>query len=262
MKTPAEEPATLQILSPEQVDRFHRDGYLVVPGFYDAHEAQAIQEWTTEIGNYPETPGKWMMYFEKSQHNAQDRLLSRVENFIPYHAGMEKLVCADKMMAATHQLFGERPVLFKDKINFKLPGGDGFKPHQDAQAGWEDYGTLHITVMVAVDEANASNGRLEFCPGQHRRGLIGERWAPMTEEQLAGMKFEPIDCAPGDAVFFDSYAPHQSDANLSQKSRRILYITYGKASEGDHLKEYYAEKRKNYPPDCERDPSKVYEFKV
>ncbi len=27
-------------------------------------------------------------------------------------------------------------MLFKDKINFTLPGGDGFKPHQDQQTGW------------------------------------------------------------------------------------------------------------------------------
>jgi len=252
----------LQFLSSEQVAQFHQQGYLVVPGFYDAHQTLAIQAWTTEIGNYPEIAGKWMMYFEKSNHNTQDRLLSRVENFVPYHSGMAKLVCEEKMLSATQQLFGEPAVLFKDKINFKLPGGDGFKPHQDAQAGWEDYGTLHITVMVAVDEANASNGRLEFCSGHHRRGLIGERWAPLTGDQLADLDFQPIDCLPGDAVFFDSYAPHQSDPNLSQSSRRILYITYGKASEGDHRQNYYLEKRKNYPPDCERDPSKVYQFKV
>ena len=39
-------------------------------------------------------------------------------------------------------------------------------------------------------------------------------------------------------------------------------MTYGKASEGDHRAAYYADKRKNYPPDCERDPNKAYSFKV
>ena len=33
------------------------------------------------------------------------------------------------------ELFGEPAVLFKEKINFKMPGGAGFKAHQDQQAG-------------------------------------------------------------------------------------------------------------------------------
>jgi len=31
---------------------------------------------------------------------------------------------------------------------------------------------------------------------------------------------------------------------------------------GDHLAQYYADKRKSYPPDIERDPDKEYVFRV
>ena len=68
------------------------------------------------------------------------------------------------MRQAVSELFGEPAVLFKDKINFKLPGGDGFKAHQDVQAGWDAYAGLHITAMVAIDETNAANGSLEMFP--------------------------------------------------------------------------------------------------
>ena len=34
----------------------------------------------------------------------------------------------------------------EDKINFKMPGGTGFKPHQDSQAGWEVYAKYFINV--------------------------------------------------------------------------------------------------------------------
>jgi len=33
-------------------------------------------------------------------------------------------------------LFGEPPVLFKEKINYKLPGCRPDKLHQDQAAGW------------------------------------------------------------------------------------------------------------------------------
>jgi len=44
--------------------------------------------------------------------------------------------------------------------------------------------------------------------------------------------------------------------------RRVLYITYNRASEGDWREQYYADKRKSFPPDCEREAGKVYEYKV
>ena len=63
-------------------------------------------------------------------------------------------------------------------------------------------------------------------------------------------------------MFFVSYAPHCSAPNLSDQRRRILYITYGRAADGDSRERYFAEKRRNLPPDIERDPDKTYEYKV
>ena len=58
------------------------------------------------------------------------------------------------------------------------------------------------------------------------------------------------------------YPPHGSKPNLSDKQRRVLYVTYNRASDGDHLQQYYADKRLSYPPDIERDPDKEYRYRV
>ena len=118
--------ASEKILSVEQVEQFHRDGFLVVRGMYSPEETTAISEWTDEVVSWPEVPGKYMMYFEESQDDGS-RILCRVENFVPYHEGFSRLITARRMRLAVCELFGEEAVLFKDKINFKLPGGDGFK---------------------------------------------------------------------------------------------------------------------------------------
>ena len=49
---------------------------------------------------------------------------------------------------------------------------------------------------------------------------------------------------------------------MTNKRRRVLYVTYNAASEGDHRREYYADKRLSYPPDIEREPNKKYVFRV
>jgi ectoine hydroxylase-related dioxygenase (phytanoyl-CoA dioxygenase family) len=153
-------------------------------------------------------------------------------------------------------------VLFKDKINFKLPGGGGFEAHQDVQAGWARYGGLHITALVTIDRATIANGCLEIATDFHRRSLIGNEWEPLAEEQLAGIRFVPIEAEPGDSVFFDSFVPHRSAANGTGEPRRVLYYTYNKVSEGDHLRQYYADKRASYPPDIEREAGREYRYRV
>jgi len=249
------------MLSKQQIDQFHRDGFLLVRGMYSADEMKDISRWTDEVAGSSEKAGHYMMYFESSKQDGS-RIISRIEDFVSFHEGFAELITRRRMQEAVSELFGETAVLFKDKINFKLPGGDGFKEHQDVQAGWDDYADLHITVMIAIDETNAENGSVEMIPGMHKRGLLGKMWAPLTDVDTANVAYEPVHCQPGDAVFFDSYAPHRSKPNNTDHARRVLYITFNGASKGDHRAQYYADKRKNYPPDIERDPDKNYAFKV
>ena len=249
------------MLSKGQIDQFHRDGFLLVRAMYKPEEMKEISQWTDDVAGSPEVPGHYMMYFEPSKKDGS-RIISRIEDFVSFHEGFAELITRRRMHQAVSDLFGETAVLFKDKINFKLPGGDGFKEHQDVQAGWDDYARLHITAMIAIDETNQDNGSVEMIPGMHKQGVLGEMWAPLTDADTANASYEPVHCQPGDAVFFGSYAPHRSMPNKTEMARRVLYITFNAASEGDHRAQYYADKRRNYPPDIERDPHKDYAFKV
>ncbi len=234
--------------SSRQRDVFQRDGFVVVPGLFDEHEIARISAWTDELERAPEGPG--------------ERVLQRIENFCPFHAGFAELCDGDKLRGSVSRLLGEPAVLFKDKINFKLPGGDGFKPHQDQQAGWSTYADLFVTAMVSIDSTTAENGCLELCAGQHTRGLLGAEWKPLTDDDMRRLGGRAVPTQPGHAVFFDSYTPHASAPNLTAERRRVLYITYNRRSAGDHRVRYYADKRKSFPPDIERDPNRTYTFRV
>jgi hypothetical protein len=244
------------------IEAFRRDGFVVAPGLFDAAETRQISAWADELEALPEVPGRYMMYFEPSLLRPGERVLQRMENFYPYHAGFAALCDGDRLCGSTSRLFGEPAVLFKDKINFKLPGGDGFKPHQDQQAGWSTYADLFITAMVSIDDTTVANGCLELCAGHHTRGLLGEEWKPLTDDDMRRCGARPVETRAGDAVFFDSYTPHASGPNLTPERRRVLYITYNRRSAGDHRTRYYADKRRSYPPDIERDPTKTYTFRV
>ncbi|HWC02841.1 MAG TPA: phytanoyl-CoA dioxygenase family protein [Methylomirabilota bacterium] len=253
---------TPRFLSRPELDDYRRDGFLVCRGLFGLDEVADLHRATDEVQAWPEQPGVWMVYGEPSLREPGRRLVNRIENFYPYHPGFKAIFDGDKLLGRVSDLLGEPAVLFKDKINFKLAGGDGFKPHQDQQAGWSVYASLFVTALVAIDEATEANGCLELAAGHHTRGLIGSEWAPLSERDLRGVEFVPCPTRPGDAVFFDSFVPHRSGPNLSDEPRRVLYVTYNRLGEGDHRAQYYADKRKSYPPDVEREPGKQYVYRV
>jgi len=251
-----------KVLNADQIEAFRRDGFVFAPGFYNKSEIDRITAWTEEVAAWPEVPGRHMVYREDSLKNPGERVVQRIEDFTPYHDGFRGLFDSGRMIDAVAELLGEPAVLFKEKVNFKLPGGDGFKAHQDVQAGWNRYAGFYITALVSIDAATLENGCLEVAAGWHDKGLIGDEWTPLAGAALEDVEFKPYPTAPGDAMFFDSYAPHRSGPNLTEAARRVLYVTYNRASEGDHRARYFADKRDSFPPDIEREPGKQYVFRV
>ena len=236
-----------------------RDGFLVVRDFFSGAETVAMLRWTEELSAAPERPSQHWVYHEDSLTEPGRRVVQRVENFCPFHAGFDQLIRFGGLARWTGALMGGSVVLFKEKINFKMPGAPGFKAHQDQQAGWGRYAPLFVTAMVTMDPATIENGCLEMVPGRHREGLIGEEWNPLRDEDL---DLHPVPTAPGDVIFFDSFAPHASKPNFTAAPRRILYLTYNLSKHGDHRARYYAEKHASFPPDVERDGSRTYVFRV
>lgn len=251
---------THPILSDEQIRQFAEDGYLIVRGLYDAETMQSVASWTEEVAAMPEEPVRQWVYWEPDLRGGDDKVLCRIEKFIEVSEGFSRL--NDGMAGMVSQLLGERAVLFKEKINYKQPGGDGFKPHQDSQAGWERYAKFFVSVLVSIDRATEENGCLEIASGYSKDGLLHKEWEPLTEGEISEMNMMPVPTEPGDVIFFDSYAPHGSKPNLSDHQRRILYFTYNKASEGDHRDIYYAHKFESYPPDVARKADREYVFRV
>lgn len=243
----------------EDCARMRRDGYLVVRDFFAPAEVGELLRRTEDLQAAPEVSGSHWVYREDSVSQPGQRVIQRIENFCPYHEGFDRFIRNGALSRWTGELMGGPVVLFKDKINFKMPGGAGFKAHQDQQAGWSTYAPLFVTAMVTLDAATVENGCLEIAAGRHREGLIGQQWVPLEEQ---GLSLEVIPTAPGDVIFFDSYVPHASKANLTASPRRILYITYNLAREGDHRERYFADKHASFPPDVDRDKEKTYVYRV
>lgn len=233
------------------------DGFVLLKNYYRGATQDALRSYVEELQAWPETAGKWMKYFERDAQ--ANRLLCRVENFLPYHPALAALLKGQGMLSLVSDLMQEPALLFKEKINYKLPGGNGFTAHQDAPAFVHFGQKYHITLMISVDATTVENGCLEIVRKRHAQEMLPQATDGSLDPAFAQtLAWEPITTEPGDVLLFDSYIPHRSGKNRTDKPRRAYYITYNRASEGDFRDQYYADKRDNFPPEIERVPGRDY----
>ncbi len=246
----------------KDLEDYERNGFIVVRGMYSRPEVQQLSDWIDELSGRKPEFGKQMVYMEDSLFETGKRVLSRIEKFVEYHGGLKNFVYDPRMTGRARELLNDEAVLFKEKINFKLSGGGGFAPHQDIQPGWDEYAPFFLSVLITIDNSTVENGCLELAASHHTRGMIGKKWKPLEGDELNGIEFQSCPMEPGDVAFFDCFVPHQSKPNLTREARRNIYLTFNRMRDGNWREKYFADKRKSYPPDNEREAGKKYEFKV
>jgi hypothetical protein len=247
------------VLDAAQKEHWKRHAWVWLRGFLSASETRDLVRWTDEVAAWPEVPGRWMRYYERRKDAPAERLLARIENFMPFHPGLAAAFSSPRLMDLLAECCGEPVVLFKDKINFKLPGGAGFADHQDAPA-YVDFGVEHhLTVMVPVDPFTRENGCLEMAREACARVFLDQNPdGTLRPQVMAGMDVEALCAEPGDVIVFDAWVPHRSGPNCTSGPRRSYYLTFNPASAGDHRAAYYARKRECFPPEYERLPGVDY----
>lgn len=229
---------TETLLSADDLTSWTQDGLLLIPDAISGDDLTALQQWVTDLEAMEGTTSGLLQYDETTPGGASRRC--RTENFVPFHRELGDLITTGLIPRIAGELLGEEAVLYKEKVNYKAPGGAGFAPHQDAPA----YPNVQQTIacMVAVDDANPENGCLEIVRGSHQRQLTTDNAgciAPAVAERLA---WEPLPVSAGSLLFFHCFVPHRSGANASARTRRAIYLTYNAASDGDLRADYYAAK--------------------
>lgn len=224
-------------LDDQQREAWRRDGYLVLRGALDEARVAEIAAWVDEVEGWATGGGPGLHHFEQTDDGPT---IARSEDLVGHHAGLRALLTEGLLVEVTGALFGEPALLYKEKVNYKQPGGGGFAPHQDAPAyRFVDH---HISVMVPLDPATVASGCLWVAQG-HERGLLPmEGLRGLRDDVVAELDWQPVELEPGDLLWFDSYAPHRSDTNTTDRARRALYLTYNAASAGDFRTTYYQDK--------------------
>jgi hypothetical protein len=220
----------------EAVEHFRRTGWLLTQTL-DASGVDELRSWVEQVAEWPDDGDGWLHHREMTDDGPK---LCRSENMVPFHDGFRRLLTTGALVQVASALLGEPAVLYKEKINYKLPGGAGYAPHQDAPAYL--FVDAHVSCMVAVDDATVDNGCLEVVSGMHHELLAMDEVGCIRADVVESMDWAAVEVAAGQTLWFHSRTPHRSGPNRSAVARRALYPTYNALSEGDLRADYYREK--------------------
>ena len=157
-------------------------------------------------------------------------------------------VLARRLMTVAQAYLETDVVLFKDKVNVRRPGGQGYPPHQDSAGGWEKYSTRFITMGVVLSRSDPAHGGFEVVPDAHRLGRLPHTGGGMSEDDFNRLKPKPVEADFGDLLLMDGETPHRSVTNASDVNVLHLLFTFAPASAGRARDVYYERMAANIVP--------------
>jgi hypothetical protein len=195
-----------------------------------------LQGWTSEVEAWPAGSHIWGHYAEQT---SSGEAICRTENISVCHQGFRSLV-EGSLCDLSASFVGADVVAFKDKLNYKQPGGAGFSPHQDLPA-YPGAGIV-VSFLVAIDECTTESGCVWVADGVDELLPTDERGV-VRSDVVASLTWTPVELAPGDAVCIPGLLPHYSEANKSSRARRVLVASFAPITENYGRSRYYEARR-------------------
>ncbi len=219
---------------------------VIARGLLDAAETNALRVWTQAIEAWPSGSHVWGHYAEQTPLGPR---ICRTENVSVCHDGIASLV-AGTLQSCAQATLDEPVVAFKDKLNYKQPGGAGYSTHQDivAYPGVERV----VSILVAIDDCRMDSGCLWLADGIDEVLPVDERGV-VRADIASTLDWFPAELTAGDAVRIDGLAPHYSEANNSTAARRVLIASYAPRAAQYHRDRYYRERDDRMRRDTNRD---------
>jgi ectoine hydroxylase len=216
-------------ISPEQVQAYHRNGYVILRELFDHEEIGLLRR--TAHGDQK---------LDELSYNRADGEGGVVRLTLWNHPGntiygmfarCQRIVgTAEKLLEGEVYHYHSKMILKDAKV------GGAWAWHQD-YGYWYENGVLFpllTSVMIAVDPATRENGCLQVIKGSHLIGRIehgktgDQAGADLERVSEALRRLELVYCEMnlGDAVFFHCNTLHRSDQNRSENPRWSLICCY------------------------------------
>ncbi|MDO6612308.1 phytanoyl-CoA dioxygenase family protein [Shewanella sp. 1_MG-2023] len=218
------------LLTDKQVQDFHRDGYVIVKGYYNQAEISKLQDTVFNDES---------LYQRAWDKKDATGTVSKVCLWQELGDDFYSMFSRGKRLAdSVEKILGEPVFHTTTKIMMKEPlVGGAWEWHQDYGYWATDNFHLYpkiVSCMIAINKATIENGCLEVLKGSHHIGRIDhnktgdQKGANMTfvEEALKHHELVKVELDPGDTLFFHCNLLHKSNQNTSTEPRWVMIPAY------------------------------------
>ena len=233
-------------LTRDQIERFDRDGYLVIPDLLTADEVARLQR---ETADYHEAlsgalPAEVDVTWEP---NATPPRVQQVLNAECLSDTLAGIIHSPRVRGVIEPLLGPDVGLFHVKFIMKSPEVGGLVPWHQDYAYWTDQADapLQLNCMVYLDDADEQNGCLQVLAGSQRSGLeehAGTAKGSFVHELDVSAFAGEVVSLPGKAgtgILFGALLKHASPPNRSSKPRRSFTAVYSTVGAGHPVRQVY-----------------------
>jgi hypothetical protein len=219
----------LATLTPQLVDAFRRDGFVVVPGLLTPDElaryGSAVDEGVARRSRHDTRA-----LGEKSRY---EQSFVQCQNLWEDCPGVRPLTFHPRIGETAARLLGVDAIrIWHDQALYKEAGGRETDPHQD-HPYWPIVETDAITAWIPLDGSTLDNGAMGYLPGSHRLGLrefvdifSGAGEDPLARRELQGIEPVWIEVPAGSVAFHHSLTFHLARPNTSGTVRRVHTAIY------------------------------------
>jgi len=236
------------------LDGYLRDGYTIVPGFFDAREIAELGAATDQLYAEGVAHGRSFRHGNLFYNVAcpQDRNpLVRMVQWPSYHQPALNRVRLDSRFAELLEpLIGLNLKQIINQVHWKAPGSLGdFAWHQDSKSrrpasAYRNLATSYVQTGLAIDPHRPEAGGLRFIPRSHARGDLHmdcekhSLGVAMKDSALNAVGLSASDAVdlvldPGDLALWSPYLVHGSGTNRSNHMRRFYINGYVRARDCD-----------------------------
>jgi len=217
---------------PQQLKRdFDRDGFVVIRAFVRGAELDDLQrEIARYIARIPRLPRTDVMYEDRERPESLKQLAHMKQN----DAFFASLIERPNWISVAELLLADKAIPQEVEWFNKVPGRNAATPpHQDGYYFMLEPNEA-VTMWLALDPVDESNGCWRYVPQSHRCGT-----RPHGRTQVLGFSQgitdyspkdrqaeQPIHAEPGDLLVHHAITIHRADRNESERQRRSLGLIY------------------------------------
>ena len=222
------------MLTPTQLDQYHRDGVLLVENVADEATLAAMRRALAElIAQSAAVTQHNDIYDLEPDHSAASPRLRRIKHPHKRHPIFREFCTREPLLGILKQLLGPNIRMHSSKLNVKSPdGGSGVEWHQDWAFHPHTNASL-LAVGLMMEDCRMDNGPMLVLPGSHKGPVHDHnadgRFCGAIDPEDVHLDYEnAIACVgrAGTISIHHSFAVHGSANNTSRYPRPLLLYEF------------------------------------